>query len=333
MVGEGLVLAVDGGQSSTLALLCEHSGRILACGRGGAVSHIHAPGGYEQYVAAMRDSTSGALRAAGVDASAVGHICLGMTGAMDESRQIVAGLFPGAHVESHHDIITALAGASVGQPGVVVISGTGAIAYGQLADGRSAKSSGWGYLMGDEGSGYWLGVEAIRAACKASDGRGPATELVGRIPQHLRDADLMALHVRIYGQQVERKAIASLASVVGAAADAGDAVALGLLRRAGEELAGAALAVLRQLDQVAVGMNIYTTGGVFRAGAPLLDAFAAEITRESPSSTVHGAAFSPSVGALFMALQAADVPLSEAIVANIRATLPEDAVLKRIETP
>ncbi len=324
-------LAIDGGQSSTLALVADDTGRILAAGRGGSVGHITEPGGRRQYEDALRDSAYAALSAAGLEPADVTHICLGMTGAMNESGEIVAALFPAAAVASYHDVITALAGASVARPGVVVISGTGAIAYGRLADGREARSSGWGYAIGDEGSGYWLGIEAMRAACKASDGRGAATALTERIPRHLHAVDMMDLHRRLYAQQIPRPDIASVAAVVGAAAADGDAVAQELLARAGAELALAALAVVASLDQIDSGLPVYVTGGVFRAGPLIVDSLRQTIATRSPASRVYSAAYSPVVGALLLALQAAGVALTEQVIGQISATLPGEAVLKRFE--
>src|SRR5215207_5298361 len=237
-----LVLAVDGGQSSTLALLAHVDGTIIAYGRGGPSNHYNEPGGPDRLDSALRDSTGEALKSAMLSADSVRHVCLGMTGSHPEARVVGQMLFPSANVQLYHDAMTALVGASVSQPGVIVIAGTGAVAYGRLDNGGEARSSGWGYLMGDEGSGYWIGMEAMRAACKASDGRGEPTELVGRIPEHLQVHDLRALHRKVYAQDVSRSAIASVATITTGAARNGDSVAIRLLMQAGQELAFAALA-------------------------------------------------------------------------------------------
>jgi N-acetylglucosamine kinase-like BadF-type ATPase len=327
----GLLLAVDGGQSSTLALLSQPDGQIIAVGHGGPANHIHEPGGPERLASAMRNSTRSALDAAGVPDEAVTHICLGMTGAMTQAQAIVEELYPHAVVTSYHDVFTALVGASLSKQGVVVIAGTGAIAYGRLDDGRDVRSSGWGYTMGDEGGGYWLGIEAIRAACKAYDGRAEPTTLVERILQHFGVDDLYALWTIIYSQQLPRAQIASLAAVVAAAATAGDAAAVELFRRAAGELAEAALAVIDRLGQTESGLNVYVTGGVFYAGALISEPFAAAIARRSPRSIVHNARYSPVVGSLILALDSAGIALDDTLLAHLKATLPPEALLKRPE--
>ena len=149
-----------------------------------------------------------------------------MSGLHPQAQVIAQSFFPPHRSNCYHDAVTALAGASVAQPGVIVIAGTGAVAYGRLDSGAEARSGGWGYLIGDEGSGYWIGIEAIRAACQASDGRGEPTTLIERIPEHLHVDDLRALHRKLYAQEIPRGAIASLAAVTADAAQDGDAVAL-----------------------------------------------------------------------------------------------------------
>jgi N-acetylglucosamine kinase-like BadF-type ATPase len=252
-----------------------------------------------------------------------------MTGTHPQARVIAQALFPGADVQLYHDSVTALAGASLAQPGVVVIAGTGVIAYGRLDTGEEARSSGWGYLMGDEGSGYWIGIEAIRAACKASDGRGDPTTLLQKIPEYMQVADLRELHRKLYAQEISRAAVASLAAVTANAARDGDAVAVRLLQRAGEELAQAALAVIARLGQLDTGQHIYYTGGVFGAGTLILDTFKAGITSHSPKSAVHAATFSPAVGALLLALRASGVDLSSPVLEQVRRTMPAVAHLKQ----
>lgn len=326
-MNQEIVVAVDGGQSSTLALVAALNGQILGAGWGGESNHIDEPGGVERLNNALNDSITGALESAGRSAETVRCAVLGMTGVSVLAGEIAQRLLPSAQVQVYHDSITALAGASIGQPGVIVIGGTGAVAYGELVDGRSAKSGGWGYIMGDEGSGYDLGIQALRTATQASDGRGPATRLVDAIPQHFGLDDLRALHKAIYSQQITRPQIAELAAVVGRAAQAGDAVAQTLLGTAGVQLAQAALAVIRQLG--IAGTAVYTTGGVFRAGEWVLSPFRETIHMQSPESVVSPAVFSPIIGALLLALKEAGSPLDANLIDHIRASAPEAAISKQ----
>jgi N-acetylglucosamine kinase-like BadF-type ATPase len=331
MSAEGqLVLGVDGGQSSTLALVAARDGRILGAGLAGPSNHVHEPGGMERLETALRVSIASALGAAGMQADAISHACLGMTGGVEEARRFLSQIAPQAVTQAHLDLVTAWAGAGVGQPSVVVIGGTGSVAYGRLADGREARSGGWGYIMGDEGSAYDLGRLALRAITQADDGRGRRTQLSERILAHFGLADLIELRAAIYAT-ITRSQVAGLAKVVAEAVGAGDTVAVDLLANAGRDLAATAWAVIQRLGQAKGGMAVYTTGGVFQAGEPVLGSFRVALRAHSAAITVAPAAFSPAVGGVFLALQNAGVALEHFVLQNIRATLPSKAISKHQE--
>src|SRR5712692_124046 len=252
-----LVLAVDGGQSSTLAMVATSDGTILGTGLAGPSNHVHQPGGLARLDNALRQSIGAALQAAGCAADEVSHACLGMTGAVDETSTIVPQILPGAQIQVHHDMVTALAGASLAQAGVVVIAGTGSIAYGRLEDGRDAKAGGWGYLIGDEGSAYDIGRSALQAASRAADRRGAPTRLTESIPAHFKLATFLEVREAVYTPAVSRPQIAGLAALVTQVARAGDPVAFGLLNKAGRDLADTAIAVMLQLNRLEAGMNVF----------------------------------------------------------------------------
>lgn len=323
-----LVLGVDGGQSSTLALVATYDGEILGAGLAGPSNHIHEPGGLERLQNALHESIHAALASAGYTLDSIGHACLGMTAAWAAAGEIARQMIPHAHVQSRHDIETALAGASITQPGVVVIAGTGSVAYGQLVDGHSAQADGWGYFMGDDGSAYHIGHSALRAIARAVDGRGEPTSLVARIPAHFGLADLHEVHSAIYSARLSRTQIAGLALVVSAAALSEDTVSYNILRQAGHALAETALAVMKQLGVLETGITIYTTGGVFSAGDLILNPLRETVLAVSPNSRIHRAHFNPATGALLLALKAANIELTPQLINVIRATQPAAALAK-----
>ncbi len=323
-----LVLGVDGGQSSTLALVATYEGQILGAGLAGPSNHIHEPGGMERLNNALHGSISSALASAEQPIEAVTHVCLGMTGAWAVAGEITQKMIPQAQVKGLHDIETALAGASIAQPGIVVIAGTGSIAYGQLADGRSAQSDGWGYFMGDDGSAYQIGYLALRLAVRAADRRGEPTSLLEKIPAHFGMANLQEVHSAIYSQRLSRAQIAGLASVVSAVALEGDGVSRNLLRQAGTDLGETALAAMKQLDVVDTGITIYTTGGVFSAGDLILSPLRETVLAVSPNSTIREAHFNPATGTILLALKAANIELTSDVIATLRATQPAAAIAK-----
>jgi N-acetylglucosamine kinase-like BadF-type ATPase len=332
MADEPLLLAVDGGQTSTLALVATTDGTIIGSGRGGPSNHINEPGWRARLETALHDCLDSAIESAGATWADIGFVCMGISGAtgitFDVAREIVPAACP---LEVHKDIITALAGASrLAASGVIVIAGTGGVAYGKLADGRNALSDGWGYIMGDEGGAYSIGIAALRAAARAHDQRGVDTVLLPLILQRFAKPILREVRIAIHAGEIERPQIAALAAMVTGAAQDGDAVSAQILADAGRGLALGALGVLRQLEQVERGMAIYYTGGVFRAGDFVLQTLESTLKAESPNSTLQPAEFNPIVGGLFMVLKLAGVELNDDIVATIRRTLPPDAIEKFI---
>ena len=131
-------------------------------------------------------------------------------------------------------------------------------------EGKSARSGGWGYLLGDEGSAFWLGHAAVRQGIRAHDGRGPATTLLDRIAEKLELEIPEGLVKWFYDQKLSRNRVAALASVVEEAANEGDEAASDLLNQAAQHLARAGRAVARQLD-FEEQFPFVQAGGVFRA--------------------------------------------------------------------
>ncbi len=276
----------------------------------------------------LRQAITAAFASCGLPVGPVVSACFGMTGGMEAVPAVAASILPCQRLLVDHDAATALAGAGGGGPGVVVIAGGGAIAYGRNVAGRTARSSGWGYLAGDEGSGYDIGVRALRAACRADDGRGPPTVLGQLLLLRFAASDLWALRGAFYSGTHSRADLADVAQLVSEAATRGDVVALNILREAGEELALAALTVLARLDMTGTGATVYTAGGVFGAGPPLRGPFTAMIRARDPTARVAQPLFDQVMGALLLALQNAGITTGAQVMERMRATEHVAAQLK-----
>jgi N-acetylglucosamine kinase-like BadF-type ATPase len=312
-----LFAAVDGGQTRSLGLLADSSGRILATADAGPSNHLNEPGGPERLRSALHNSLFGALATAQRPPEDISQICLGMTGSPAPALDLVRQWFPGAEVTLVNDAVTALAGAGLGHPGVVVIAGTGAIAYGEISPAHTAWSDGWGYLIGDEGSAYSLGVAALRAAVRALDGRGPQTVLVQKILEHWRLADWKAVHQSLYSGALSRPEIASLAKVIHSAALEEDTVSILLLEAAGDWLGKSAVAVLQQLDALESRLPVFTAGGVFRAGKRVTDAMQRVLERSGSNASVEPAKFAPIIGGLVLALRKAGISIEGKVLEQL----------------
>ena len=146
-----------------------------------------------------------------------------------------------------NDAIIALAGGTMGKPGIVVIAGTGSIAFGVNEEGKRARSGGWGYVLGDEGSAYYIGLKALNSVTRAEDGRGQPTLLSQAIFDHFSIDSVDGLVRLAYIDGFDRIDGADLSVIVAEAAEEGDETALRILWQAGAELGIAASAVAKAL--------------------------------------------------------------------------------------
>jgi glucosamine kinase len=185
------------------------------------------------------------------------------------------------------------------------VAGTGSIAYGRDAAGRAARSGGWGYLLGDEGGGFWIGRSALAAVVRQFDGRGPATMMTDLVLADMRLGSPTELIHVVYESGLQRRAIAGIAWVVERASTAGDAVATEILTRAGAELTAAAASVVTRLGMRGDVCRIVLSGGIFRA----MPSLAADVTQRmlevAPRAETHLLAVEPAVGAVRLAIAAA----------------------------
>jgi glucosamine kinase len=299
------VLGIDAGGTKTVCLLADEQGVVVAEGRGPG-ANLHASG----HVEVERVLNRVMEAALGDRPRPPAAICVGIAGADREDdariiRVIMRRISPGSRILVVNDALVALvAGAGQG-PGIAVLSGTGSIAYGRNAQGVAARAGGWGHLMGDEGSSYWIGRRALAAVVREVDGRGPRTRLTEDVLAHFGVTDAAGLVRIVYDSDVPRSSVATLAPVVQKARDAGDAVAAELLAGAGEELTLAARSVASRLEMRGDAFPVILAGGVFRAVPWLVTDLEARLAEVAPRCVVRPLAGEPAVGAVSLALDEA----------------------------
>lgn len=276
-IGDDLVIGIDGGGSKTLALLADRVGQLLGRGIAGASNYQNIG------AAAAWAALDAAIAAAFVDAhlppAPLAAVGLGLAGVdRPEDRKLfeswAAQRFGGAPVIIANDAELVLAAGTPDRWGVALISGTGSIVFGCSPTGELARAGGWGHILGDEGSGYAIGVAALRAIMCAFDGRGPATALTRAVLAHWSLAAPPDLVGHVYRADTGAADIAGVARLVDAAAEAGDRVALGILQQAGRNLAFTAAAVVRRLA-LPTPTPCAIAGGVVVKGGQVRSAFLA----------------------------------------------------------
>src|ERR1022692_2492115 len=299
-----LFLGVDGGQSGTTALIGDEAGRVLGAGSGGPCNHAEAAEGRQKLLRAVGDSVAAACAQAGLDARAVrfAAACFGMSGGPEDKQAILQQILP-ADVVVTDDAVIALAGATAGEPGIVTIAGTGSIAFGRNAAGRTARTGGWGYIFGDEGSGFDIARQALRAALRAEEGWGPPTALVRALLDATGSEDANGALHRFYAPDWPRSRVATLAPLVDEAAMAGDPVARDILHNAAQQLAVLTSSVRRQFWKPGEPARVAWTGGVFRSRM-LLERYRCLVELED-GNCVGPPEHNPAAGALIEAYRAA----------------------------
>ena len=279
-----LFAGVDGGGSKTLAVVVDAEGRER--GRATAGSSNYTVVGLDRAVAHIREAVSGAAQAASAEppvcAAWIGLAGVDRPGARD---MLLPHLRPLAGDVTLGNDAELVLGALNHAVGVAIIAGSGSIVLGRDATGRTTRAGGWGHLIGDEGSGYEIGRAALQAAARAADGRGPATALLDAFLRHWNLADPIDMIAHVYGD-AEKPRIAGLASLVFAAARAGDRAASKIVAAAAGELALAATAVGDRLAFPDGRMPLALAGGLLTGQAAFRQMVLGRVRRRRPVGQV-----------------------------------------------
>jgi N-acetylglucosamine kinase-like BadF-type ATPase len=295
------VIGIDAGGTKTVCQLADEHANVLAEARG-AGANLQANGELEVEKALHAVMTEAVGRDRSIRPSA---ICCGMAGVdrpedVAAIRAILTRIGQKADLLVVNDALIALEAGAPGEAGVVIVAGTGSIAYGRDTEGRAARSGGWGHMLGDEGSGYWLGRQALQAVVRASDGRGSATSLTARVLRHYGVGRAQDLVHQIYYGGARPSAIATLGVLVQAAADDADAIALQIIDHGAAELAAAATSVASRLSLAAC--PVILSGGMFRAVPRLSAGVVARLAATLPKASVRPLTVEPARGAVHLAL-------------------------------
>ena len=296
-------LGVDGGQSSTTALIGDETGRVAGMGRGGPCNHVSSAEARTRFSKALGGAIGAALQAAGITEANFETACLGLSGGPADKDALVRDLVPAQKYSITSDAVIALMGATAGEPGVIAIAGTGSIAFGRNAEGRTARAGGWGYAFGDEGGAFDLVRQAVRAGLRQEEGWGAATTLREALLKATGAPDMNDLVHRFYTPEYPRARIASFAKLVDEAARNGDAIARDILHGGAQALATFVAAVRRQLFHRSEHTSVSYIGGVFES-AMLRERFTMLVELEG-SCRLEPPAYGPAAGALIEAYRMA----------------------------
>ncbi|HWI20941.1 MAG TPA: BadF/BadG/BcrA/BcrD ATPase family protein [Vicinamibacterales bacterium] len=305
------VLGIDAGGTKTVALLADADGHIIGEGRAGA-ANLQTEGELEveKILHTVID------RATEGWSQPPAAVCLGIAGVdREDDSRIIRDIMRRLGFRSNtlivNDALIALVAGAGASPGVVLISGTGSIAYGVSQHGVAARAGGWGPTLGDEGSGYWIGRLALTAVMRDVDGRGPRTSLTPLVLQHFSIPRPELLVSEVYHRPQGRRTIAALGSVVDYAREQGDPVARDIMTHAADELTMAAASVIARLEMRGEQFPVLLSGGMLRHGIAgeqgtgatwLAAAIRDRMGEVAPRSTVVPLTQEPVTGAVRLAI-------------------------------
>lgn len=314
-------LGIDGGGTRTRAVLVDASGEIDGWRMGGCGNfQVVGLQGLESLLRELIYELGGQAKGGGVS------LCLGLAGAGRPDEQ--AAIADLVRDRGWADLVcvvsdarVALEGAHGGEAGIIVIAGTGSIVLGKNSAGKEARTGGWGPLLGDEGSGYSIGLEALRAVFKARDGWGKDTSLSEELRRELGLRNWDEAVQKVYGGEIGRERIAGLGPFVFEAARGGDGVAQQIVESAGMALGHQVRAVARRL-KIAGAVDLSGVGGVLKERDMLWPALERAAGRQMGELRWRTALLPPVMGAVLLARRQAGLGISEELIDRLVRTCP-----------
>lgn len=306
-------LGVDGGGSKTTAVVFSENGEFICKSCGESINYYSV--GLENARQAMKNIIQ-SLEIKHFDCAVIGMSALNERATAEETERFCGGIIDSECTIMDSDLFVALEAMAVDGECAAVISGTGSMAVCRNNDGVISHAGGWGYILGDEGSGYSIGLSGIKAAIKSAENCAPETALLGECLKYFSVDSIYDLIDLYYEKGVSRKITAAFAQVVNECAENGDSVAENIIEYEAEELSNTALGLLKEFKKdVPIGL----WGGVFQNNVIFRDKFTDCLKFENYSN-VKLIRFTPEVGAVFAGYKCCGVEIVENIKNNVLKT-------------
>ncbi len=318
------VLGIDGGATKTLAAVLDLESEAVHLGQGGPSNEDAV--GARSAVNALLGAADQAIERAGVASGRLDTAVLALSGTDTDgvARHLRSARSGQEDWIVVNDVVAAWAAATGARAGVGVISGTGSNVLGVGTDGRAWRAGGWGHLLGDEGSGYWLGIESIKAALRDRDGSGPETALSGAAERFFGVRSVEAVTARVYSTKpLGKSEIAAFATETAKCAARGDAVARELFERGAEELGRQIAVVIRQTG-LEGSFPVGLIGSAFKAGAVFVEPLELAVHELAPQAKVSVVEMAAVGGSLLLAMRACG--REEALTSEEIARLIDEAL-------
>lgn len=325
------VLAIDAGGSSSRAVLFNAEWEVLANCSGGPINIT------QDVEAMIKDNMVNlieeVLRISGKSIETLHLVIIGVAGWYSANwkngkkliRKILREKNFRGDIDIYHDSKTTWAGATTRVvPSTVIYSGTGAFSFGMDNSGRREYADIFGPRFGDSGSGYWIGLRALRRAIKSRERRGERTSLEGLLKLLFKTDDVDEIVKEIWQNGISRKKIASLVPEVSAKARDGDLVSTNIFESAARELGLSAKSVVKRLENSPRGnVKLVYSGGVFKAGDVILKPLKSFLEKELPGVELEPPEYGPLVGSILLSCEGRNLSPPERSMKGLDASLSE----------
>lgn len=303
------VVGIDGGGTKTKLTVCNKEGQIVYTVVSGPSNILSS--GYNIAKNSITEVIDKGMIQSGYGLDKCEALCIGVAGAARENikrqlEEIIREIGYQNKVIITHDAETALVGGTDGGEGILVIAGTGAICYGKNKEGMIHRVSGWGHIIGDEGSAYSMGIKVMNAVMKAYDGRGEETVLTKILLERMQVTSPEEIIGQIYKPDITKQHIAEYAILVDTACKVNDEVAFEIIEQTVQDLFECTSAALKRLEFTNKPVKIIINGSVLVNNAYVNKGFKEKLAKVYPlaeiSTMIHDAAY----GAALIALQVVD---------------------------
>jgi N-acetylglucosamine kinase-like BadF-type ATPase len=306
-------IGIDGGGSKTTCILCDEHGEILAIHSGSGTNMKSKC--WPEVKNVLFELIKGVLDASQTTWDDIQCVFMSLAGSdRTTDRDRIISSFPMKEkVIVRNDAYAALASGTFGKTGTVLIAGTGSIAYFISPDSKTEiRIGGWGYLLGDEGSGFSIGQKALNAVLKAFDGRGEKTALTSMVLEKFNISHPTDIIDAVYENEDPRKRIAELSHIVLDASQKGDPVALQIKDEAIRHLLELIACLHKRTNGLSLQFPIVITGGLF-SDSFFRETFLQELKKMDDNQQVIFPQFPPALGACVLAMNYSGIHFSESI--------------------
>ena len=291
-------LGIDGGGTKTTAIICDENAQLISRFVGESINYNSV--GMDTARKNLKATVDGVLpNDVKLNATFIGMSAISERADNEFTKKLCEGIIDCDKITMDSDVYIGLEAMRCDGSAAMVISGTGSMAVGRLPDGEIIHTGGWGYILGDEGSGYAICIDALRAAICGYEGSAEKTLLTDAVKEHYQVNDMLELIDIFYDPPMPRSEIAKLAPIVFKCSE-NDGVADAIIRNHAQLLANTVSALLSQLPE---GTSLGLWGGIFENYEKFRNLFSASVNERFPETEINVLEYAPEYGAVFAAIK------------------------------